>query len=197
MASSSLCFLTLHASFPSSSTVRSLPNPLLPTRFQHTNLKASSSRRLPYDAVVVTPDARAWVGSRYEQRENDELDYESEDEEENEEDRSLDLLVRFLHNCFKNISRRVRRAVRSVLPPSIPSKLVRFSVNGVLILTFLWILKALLEVVCTFGSMVFVSILLVRGVWSGVTYIRENRYYYINPIDPDDQDKWSRVQPVT
>lgn len=53
------------------------------------------------------------------------------------------------------------------------------------------------QVVCTFGSMVFVSILLVRGVWSGVTYLRENRYYYINPIDPDDQDKWSRVQPVT
>lgn len=127
MASSSLSFLALHASFPSSSTLRSLPNPLLSTRFQHTNLKASSSRRLPYDAVVVTPDARAWVGSRYEQRENDELDYESEDEEENEEDRSLDLLVRFLHNCFKNISRKVRRAVRSVLPPSIPSKLVPYN----------------------------------------------------------------------
>jgi hypothetical protein len=124
MAASTLCFLTLPASSPSSSTVRSLPNALSPTRFYRTNLKASSSRRLPYDTVVVTPDARAWVGSRYDQGENDNLDYESEDEEEKEEDRSLDLLVLFMQNFFKNISRRARRAVRSVLPPSIPSKLV-------------------------------------------------------------------------
>lgn len=123
-ASSSLCFLTPPTSSPSSSTIRSPPSALFPTRFHRTNLKASSSRRLPYDAVVVTPDARAWVGSRYDQGENDELDYESEDEEEKEEDRSLDLLVRFLYNVFRNVSRRVRRAVRSVLPPSIPSKLV-------------------------------------------------------------------------
>ncbi|KAJ4795725.1 ATP phosphoribosyltransferase regulatory subunit [Rhynchospora pubera] len=197
MASSSLYFLSIPASSPSSSTVRSIPNPLLPTRFHRTNLKAFSSRRSPYDAVVVTPDARAWVGSRYDRGENIDLDYESEDEEEKEEDRSLDLLVQFLYNVFRNISRKVRRAVRSVLPPSIPSKLVRFSVNGVLILTFLWILKALLEVICTFGSMVFVSILLVRGIWSGVTYIRNNQYYYINPIDPDDQDRWSHVQPAS
>jgi hypothetical protein len=124
-SSSSLGFVTLPASSASSSTVRSLPNTLSPSRFHRTNLKASSSRRFPYDAVVVTADARAWVGSRYDQGENDDLDYESEDEEE-EEDRSLDLLVRFIHNVFKNISRKMRRAVRSVLPPSIPSKLVFF-----------------------------------------------------------------------
>ncbi|KAJ9561122.1 hypothetical protein OSB04_006282 [Centaurea solstitialis] len=41
--------------------------------------------------------------------------------------------------------------------------LVGFSVNGVIILAFFWILKAFLEVVCTLGSVVFVSILLVRG----------------------------------
>lgn len=49
------------------------------------------------------------------------------------------------------------------------------------------------QVVCTFGSMVFVTILLVRGIWSGVTYIRENRYSYIRQIDNDD-NRWSRVQ---
>jgi len=48
-------------------------------------------------------------------------------------------------------------------------------------------------VVCTFGSMVFASILLVRGIWSGVTYIRENQYNYIHQIDNDDS-RWSRVQ---
>jgi hypothetical protein len=49
------------------------------------------------------------------------------------------------------------------------------------------------QVVCTFGSMVFASILLVRGIWSGVTYIRENRYSYIHRID-NDENRWSRVQ---
>jgi hypothetical protein len=49
------------------------------------------------------------------------------------------------------------------------------------------------QVVCTFGSMVFASILLVRGIWSGVAYIRENRYSYIHRID-NDENRWSRVQ---
>ncbi|OAY63652.1 hypothetical protein ACMD2_16026 [Ananas comosus] len=75
------------------------------------------------------------------------------------------------------------------------SSQVRFSVNGVLILAFLWILKAFLEVVCTFGSMVFLSILLVRGAWSGVSYIRNNQYNYMHRIDNDDP-RWNGVRPV-
>ncbi|KAM3229961.1 hypothetical protein ACQJBY_033488 [Aegilops geniculata] len=43
--------------------------------------------------------------------------------------------------------------------------------------------------------MVFISILLVRGIWSGVTYIRENRYSYIQQLK-DDDSRWSRVQPA-
>ncbi|XP_058191325.1 protein SHORT HYPOCOTYL IN WHITE LIGHT 1-like isoform X2 [Rhododendron vialii] len=69
-----------------------------------------------------------------------------DDEEEQEEDRSLDLLVKFVENVFKKVSRRARKAVRSVLPVTISSKLVGFSVNGVILLAFLWILKAFLEV---------------------------------------------------
>ncbi|XWS63025.1 hypothetical protein CRYUN_Cryun06bG0061200 [Craigia yunnanensis] len=69
------------------------------------------------------------------------------DEDEEEEDRSLDLLVRFVQNVFRKISKRARKAVQAVLPVSIPSKLVGFSVNGVLILAFLWVLKAFLEVI--------------------------------------------------
>uniref|UniRef100_A0A453IL01 Uncharacterized protein n=2 Tax=Aegilops tauschii subsp. strangulata TaxID=200361 RepID=A0A453IL01_AEGTS len=53
--------------------------------------------------------------------------------------------ARFLHSVFRKASRRARRAARSVLPPSVPAELVKFSVNGVLVLTFLWILKGLLE----------------------------------------------------
>ncbi|XVE49362.1 hypothetical protein DITRI_Ditri01bG0077400 [Diplodiscus trichospermus] len=70
-----------------------------------------------------------------------------DEDEEEEEDRSLDLLVKFVQNVFRHISKRARKAVRAVLPVSIPSKLVGFSVNGVLILAFLWVLKAFLEVI--------------------------------------------------
>ncbi|KAG0552066.1 hypothetical protein BDA96_01G476600 [Sorghum bicolor] len=157
-----------------------------------------AARRRHSDAVVVVPDARPWVGdlsgAAASYRDGTEEDEDDADEEEDEdEDRSLDLLARFLHSVFRKASRRARRAARSVLPPSVPAELVKFSVNGVLVLTSLWILKGLLEVVCTFGSMVFASILLVRGIWSGVAYIRENRYSYIHRID-NDENRWSRVQ---
>ncbi|KAG5526265.1 hypothetical protein RHGRI_032521 [Rhododendron griersonianum] len=49
---------------------------------------------------------------------------DDDDEEEQEEDRSLDLLVKFVENVFKKVG---------------------FSVNGVILLAFLWILKAFLE----------------------------------------------------
>ncbi|KAF0912633.1 hypothetical protein E2562_015307 [Oryza meyeriana var. granulata] len=167
-------------------------HPLPPIR-----LLRAARRRHP-DAVIVVPDARPWVGdlsgaASYRDGSEGDEDEAGEDEDEEDEDCSLDLLVRFLHSVFRKVSRRARRAARSVLPPCVPAELVKFSVNGVLVLTFLWILKGLLEVVCTFGSMVFVSILLVRGIWSGVTYIRENRYSYIRQIDNDD-NRWSRVQ---
>ncbi|KAI4993464.1 protein SHORT HYPOCOTYL IN WHITE LIGHT 1-like [Hordeum vulgare subsp. vulgare] len=158
-----------------------------------------AARRRHPDAVVVVPDARPWVGdlsgaASYRDGREEDGD-EEEDADEDDDDRSLDLLARFLHSVFRKASRRARRAARSVLPPSVPAELVKFSVNGVLVLTFLWILKGLLEVVCTFGSMVFISILLVRGIWSGVTYIRENRYSYIQQLK-DDDSRWSRVQPA-
>lgn len=121
---------------------------------------------------------------------------EDEEGEEEEEDRSLDLLVRFVQNVFRKISKRARKAVRAVLPVSIPSKLVGFSVNGVLILAFLWVLKAFLEVVCTLGSVVFVSILLIRGIWIGVTYMQERRERRISELD-DDHRMWTGAQPAT
>ncbi|KAG2553609.1 uncharacterized protein LOC120646776 isoform X1 [Panicum virgatum] len=114
-----------------------------------TRLLRAARRRHP-DAVVVVPDARPWVGdlsgataSYRKGGEEDEDDTDADDDEE--EDRSLDLLARFLHSVFRKASRRARRAARSVLPPSVPAELVKFSVNGVLVLTFLWILKGLLE----------------------------------------------------
>ncbi|XP_052180253.1 protein SHORT HYPOCOTYL IN WHITE LIGHT 1 isoform X2 [Diospyros lotus] len=92
-------------------------------------------------------DPRNW-GRRLE----DYVDYdeeEDEDEDEEEEDRSMDLLVRFVQNVFKKISRKARKAVRSVLPITISTKLVGFAVNGVIVLAFLWVLKAFLEIDCS------------------------------------------------
>ncbi|EOA17435.1 hypothetical protein CARUB_v10005738mg [Capsella rubella] len=125
-------------------------------------------------------------------------DYEGEEDEDDheEEDRSLDLLLRFVENVFRKVSKRARKAVRSILPVSISTKLVGFSVNGVLILAFLWILKAFLEVACTLGTIVFTSILLIRGLWAGVAYIQENRNNRINEL-ADDPRAWNGVQPVS
>lgn len=125
----------------------------------------------------------------------DENDHDDEDLDEEEEDRSLDLLIRFFQNVFKKVSRRARKAVRSVLPTNISSQLVGFSVNGVIILTFMWVLKAFLEVICTLGSVVFMSILLIRGVWTGISYLQESRSYRTDELD-DDPPEWRGTQPA-
>lgn len=117
-----------------------------------------------------------------------------DDEDEEEEDRSLDLLVKFIQKVFKKLSRKARKAVRAVLPDSISTQLVSFSVNGVIILTFLWLSKAVLEVVCTLGSVVFASILLIRGVWTGISYLQNNRNLR---TDDDDRHAWSGAQPAS
>ncbi|KAJ4873253.1 hypothetical protein Rs2_45076 [Raphanus sativus] len=123
-------------------------------------------------------------------------DEDEQEEDEEEEDRSLDLLLRFVENVFRKVSKRARKAVRSVLPVSISTKLVGFSVNGVLILAFLWILKAFLEVACTLGTIVFTSILLIRGLWAGVAYVQESRNNRINEL-ADDPRAWNGVQPAS
>ncbi|XP_042754438.1 protein SHORT HYPOCOTYL IN WHITE LIGHT 1 [Lactuca sativa] len=83
-------------------------------------------------------DPRIWNRNRNDMTffgDYDEDDDEDDDEEE-EDDRSMDLLIRFVKNVFKKISKRARKVVRSVLPISIPTKLVGFSVNGVIITNF-------------------------------------------------------------
>ncbi|CAA2983776.1 SHORT HYPOCOTYL IN WHITE LIGHT 1-like [Olea europaea subsp. europaea] len=120
-------------------------------------------------------------------------DDDEEDEGDEEEDRSLDLLIRFVENIFRKVSRKARKAVRSVLPVPISAQLVGFAVNGVIILTFLWVLKAFLEVICSFGSAVFVSILLIRGIWTGISYFQESR---MHRADDDDPHTWSGTKPA-
>ncbi|PWA55983.1 hypothetical protein CTI12_AA423100 [Artemisia annua] len=52
------------------------------------------------------------------------------------------------------------------------------------------------EVVCTLGSVVFVSILLVRGVWTGISYFQVGRYTRTDDFD-DENQAWTRTQPVS
>ncbi|KAF7811101.1 protein SHORT HYPOCOTYL IN WHITE LIGHT 1 [Senna tora] len=159
---------------------------------------ASRSRlsNFSQDGSNLVDDPRRWRRTISSARgggyEDEEEDGEGDDDEE---ERSLDLLVRFVHNIFKKLSKKARKAVRSVLPLAISTKLVGFSVNGVLVLAFLWILKAFLEVICTMGSAVFLSILLIRGVWSGLTYLQESRNQKLQ-LD-QELHAWNDVQPVT
>ncbi|KAI4342042.1 hypothetical protein MLD38_026704 [Melastoma candidum] len=188
-----------HHSFPDTTTTNSLPS----LRFRILLPPAAAARRAssyPPEGGGngdLVEDARNWgraINSMYGEGGGDE-DEESDDEEE--EDRSLDLLIRFVQNVFKKVSKRARKAVRSVLPSSISTKLVGFSVNGALILTFLWVLKAFLEVVCTLGSAVFISILVIRGVWSGVAYFQETQSNpQMNEMD-NDRSAWTGVRPAT
>ncbi|KAK9941761.1 hypothetical protein M0R45_007455 [Rubus argutus] len=168
---------------------------------------AQASRRSPNypkgGGGNFADDPRNWsrsIGSEIDRpygfEDEEDEDEDDDDDEDEEEDRSLDLLVRFVQNVFKKVSKRARRAVRSVLPVAIPTKLVGFSVNGVLMLAFLWVLKAFLEVICTLGSLVFVSILLIRGIWIGVAYIQENRNHKVGNFE-DETRPWTGAQPAT
>lgn len=75
----------------------------------------------------MVDDRRNWnrsINSDFDIIGGEEEEDEEEEDEDEEEDRSLDLLVRFVENVFRKVSRRARKAVRSVLPQSIPTKLV-------------------------------------------------------------------------
>lgn len=154
--------------------------------------RSSSNSSQVIDEVVNESQSRRWNRFDFDGYEDDDDD----DEEDEEEDRSLDLLVKFVENVFRKVSKRARKAVRSVLPHAISTKLVGFAVNGLIILSFLWVVKAFLEVICTLGSVVFVSILLIRGVWSGVLYLQESRGRLMNGME-EDHPAWTGAQPVT
>ncbi|XP_010432514.1 PREDICTED: uncharacterized protein LOC104716772 [Camelina sativa] len=171
-----------------------------PTRFSDSPSPLLASRR-SRDFINgrddFGDDTRSWNRKIRPEYDGFDDDYEEDEEDDHEEeDRSLDLLLRFVENVFRKVSKRARKAVRSILPVSISTKLVGFSVNGVLILAFLWILKAFLEVACTLGTIVFTSILLIRGLWAGVAYLQESRNNRINELS-DDPRAWNGVQPVS
>ncbi|XAR72997.1 hypothetical protein NMG60_11019840 [Bertholletia excelsa] len=189
------------SSFPETLSHSTKPNRnmfIVQFQLHRTYSPIQASRRIshfPEEGSGLVDDPRNW-GRKQGLSKEEYDDFDEEDDEDSEEDRSLDLLVRFVQNVFKKISRKARKAVRSVLPVTISTKLVGFSVDGVIMLAFLWVLKAFLEVVCTLGSIVFVSILLIRGIWSGVSYLQESRKYRVNEFDDDDH-AWTGAQPAS
>lgn len=52
------------------------------------------------------------------------------------------------------------------------------------------------QVICTLGSVVFVSILLIRGIWSGVSHVQEN-HGHIGNEHGDDHQAWTGTRPAT
>ncbi|KAF8390319.1 hypothetical protein HHK36_024844 [Tetracentron sinense] len=120
-------------------------------------------------------------------------DYEIEDEsDEDETESSIDLFFRFLQSMSKKVSKRAKKATRSVLPPAISSQLVSFAVDGVLLLTSLSIMKALLEVVCTLGGTVFIVILLLRVIWATISHFQPSGNSFNR-----DGTSYGRAQPAT
>ncbi|KAK9286697.1 hypothetical protein L1049_015100 [Liquidambar formosana] len=204
MASSSL-FLSPPSLFPfpqsQPHSINGYPKTILRSHPLQTPPLLQASKRFsnfPQESDAPVGDFRNWSRNRGGGVVSGEYEEDDDDDEDgdDEEDRSLDLLVRFVQNVFKKVSKKARRAVRSVLPVPISTKLVGFSVNGVIMLAFLWVLKAFLEVVCTLGSVVFVSILLIRGIWSGVSYLQESRGHKRNDFD-DEHHVWSGARPAT
>lgn len=51
-----------------------------------------------------------------------------------------------------------------------------------------------MQVLCTLGSVVFVSILLIRGLWSGVSFLQESRHQQMDQLDM--HNAWNGGQAV-
>lgn len=145
---------------------------------------------------MVNPRNGAVTGAFGDDLYDDHDDEDEDDDDEEEEDRSLEFLVRFVENVFRKVSRKARKAVKSVLPVPISTRLVGFAVNGTLILTFLWVLKAFLQVICTLGSVIFASILLIRGIWTGISYFQENRLYRAEDDRPKSWTNSTSTRPA-
>nr|XP_010907347.1 protein SHORT HYPOCOTYL IN WHITE LIGHT 1 isoform X2 [Elaeis guineensis] len=103
-------------------------------------------------------------------------DVEEGESGEEDEESGLDLLFQFLQSLFRRVSRRATKAARAVLPPVISPQLVSFSVDGILLLTLVSLVKAFLEVLCTLGGSIFIIILLLRVIWSLLSHIQSRSY---------------------
>lgn len=106
--------------------------------------------------------------------------YTEEPDEEDQEEDNFELLFQIASNIIRRISKHAAKFAIDLLPPMISSQLVKFSINGVVMLGFLWILKAMLELTCVVGSIIFIGILLIRGMWAIMCYFH---LYHSDNVD--------------
>ncbi|KAI3876241.1 hypothetical protein MKW92_047242 [Papaver armeniacum] len=153
---------------PQISSLKLLRNPTIRNPRINANNGGQSRRTSAAEELEET-----FFGYKIEDEETDD-DEEEDDDDEIERESSMDLLFRFVQSMYKKLSKRAKKATRSVLPPAISPPLVSFAVDGVLLLTLLSIVKALLQVVCTLGGTVFIVILMVRVIWATMSYFQSN-----------------------
>ncbi|KAI3833641.1 hypothetical protein MKX03_022419 [Papaver bracteatum] len=180
---------------PQISSLKLLRNPTIRNPRINANNGGQSRRTSAAEELEET-----FFGYEIEDEETDDDEEEEDDDDEIERESSMDLLFRFVQSMYKKFSKRAKKATLSILPPAISPPLVSFAVDGVLLLTSLSIVKALLQVVCTLGVMeihtiqlyprykparirgavtlvvctlggsVFIVILIIRVIWATLSY---------------------------
>ncbi|KAL5976705.1 hypothetical protein ACLOJK_021038 [Asimina triloba] len=154
------------------------PPVLLKSRSSALNLPSSYLKSQKYPLLLLLlPPLRGRLDEVAEEIEeayssgDDDADIDDDDSDSDEES-SIDLLFRFLQRMFRKVSKQAKKATRVVLPPVIPTQLVSFAVDGLLLLTALSVAKALLEVICNLGATVFAVIVLLRLVWAMLSHFQ-------------------------
>ncbi|XP_026433977.1 protein SHORT HYPOCOTYL IN WHITE LIGHT 1 [Papaver somniferum] len=158
---------------PQISSLKFLRNPTTRQRIRNPRINANNGGKSRRTSAAEELE-ETFFGYEIEDEETDDDDEEDDDDDEIERESSMDLLFRFVQSMYKKISKRAKKATRSILPPAISPPLVSFAVDGVLLLTLLSIVKALLQVVCTLGGTVFIVILMVRVIWATMSYFQSN-----------------------
>lgn len=120
---------------------------------------------------------------------NHRSDCESDDESDAEDPvyANVDLAFSMLRQGFFQVCRAATKSARGWLPPIISTQLISFTVGGVVILTALWVLRALLEVGCVAGTFIFVAVVAIRTLWSFLSYFEEPP---VNGTAPDDKGRY-------
>ncbi|KAI3901771.1 hypothetical protein MKW98_013886 [Papaver atlanticum] len=145
---------------PQISSLKLLRNPTIRQRIRNPRNTANNGGQSRRTSATEELE-ETFFGYEIDDEETDD-DEEEDDDDEIERESSMDLLFRFVQSMYKKLSKRAKKATRSILPPAISPPLVSFAVDGVLLLTSLSIVKALLQVVCTLGGTVFIVILMLE-----------------------------------
>ncbi|KAL2629765.1 hypothetical protein R1flu_014451 [Riccia fluitans] len=115
------------------------------------------------------------TGSAGDDEDEGEEDEGYEEESQGMFEENLEVAVRAVLNLFRDYSTRAIRAIREILPPAISTQLIAFGVNGFILVSLLWIFRAVLEVFCSLATYIFGGLLTVRLAWSAVVSAQAGR----------------------